>query len=544
MTSVTILVPAHNEAEHIEATVRAAVEQSRPADRVLVVADACTDNTADIARAAGAEVIEASCGRKAGAQNVGLNVIDTDLIVGVDADTQLAPDALQIMVEHLEATGADGTCATVLPLQRGGLFVRSRRFEYALARAWWKWAQAQVGRVYVLSGCGFAIRTEALRAIGGFSDRHISEDTHTTWQLYRAGFKLTYTPAALSYSLEPETLASYRGQIRRWSAGSFQVMAEYWREFRRPTVLLVVGTALLDLVLLPITYVSAAVLASRSPAFRGILLAVMVAWFAITLTLVARVVGWREALACFVPHKIVSPINRFTYAWAMVRELVLGRHYGSWTGRQGRAKVITPMSPLRRRVFASGATSGVLVAGLVVVLSLSAPAVVRPDFVKLPFSSAAQPSPAGSAPSVELQAGFVAADVLGTRIPEVTQKVSQPKARVVHREARAVQREGSGTSVSLAHRLPQPRAAATGPALKEPASSERERAPLPSTTTSTSTTSTTTPVTTPTSVPTPATTPTTVVEEPVTTPTTVVEEPVTTTTTIESSPVETREDGE
>ncbi len=354
--TVTVLIPAHNEAEHIDATVRAALQQTYPPLAVLVVDDRSADDTAELARAAGATVVAADCGRKAGAQNVGLAHVETDIIVGVDADTQLAPDAIELMVASLER-GFDGTCATVLPQQPKGLYVRARRFEYALARTWWKWAQAQVGRVYVLSGCGFAIRTEAIRAIGGFSDRHISEDTHTTWQLYRAGFKLTYTAKAVSYSHEPETFASYYGQVRRWAAGSFQVMAEYWREFRKPAVLLVVGTSLFDLIMLPTTYLGALWLGARSSGFRQTLLLSMTVWFIATYVLAARVIGLREAAVCFLPHKVVSPINRFVYAWSMVRELILGRHYASWTGRQGRGTVITPMTR-QRRIGLAGTSAG------------------------------------------------------------------------------------------------------------------------------------------------------------------------------------------
>lgn len=56
--SYVVLIPAHNEADVIEDTVRQATRQLSPVGRLLVVADNCTDNTADIAREAGAEVVE------------------------------------------------------------------------------------------------------------------------------------------------------------------------------------------------------------------------------------------------------------------------------------------------------------------------------------------------------------------------------------------------------------------------------------------------------------------------------------------------------
>src|SRR3954447_19598713 len=53
--TVTVLVPAHNEAACIGQTIRSLQEQSRPPERIVVVADNCTDDTPAIARAAGVE---------------------------------------------------------------------------------------------------------------------------------------------------------------------------------------------------------------------------------------------------------------------------------------------------------------------------------------------------------------------------------------------------------------------------------------------------------------------------------------------------------
>lgn len=55
---VALLVPAHNETLHIGQTTRHLVAQLQPGDRLLVIADNCTDDTATVARAAGADVLE------------------------------------------------------------------------------------------------------------------------------------------------------------------------------------------------------------------------------------------------------------------------------------------------------------------------------------------------------------------------------------------------------------------------------------------------------------------------------------------------------
>src|SRR5437016_5380084 len=56
--TAALLVPAHNEALGIRATIESLLAQMSPGDRVVVIADNCTDETMQVARDCGAEVIE------------------------------------------------------------------------------------------------------------------------------------------------------------------------------------------------------------------------------------------------------------------------------------------------------------------------------------------------------------------------------------------------------------------------------------------------------------------------------------------------------
>src|SRR5262249_48602977 len=97
---VTILVPAHNEGAGLLPTIGDLKPQLRSGDRLLVVADNCTDDTASIAAAAGVEVVERHDREKIGkgyALDWGLRhlVADPpDVVVMVDADCRLADGAI------------------------------------------------------------------------------------------------------------------------------------------------------------------------------------------------------------------------------------------------------------------------------------------------------------------------------------------------------------------------------------------------------------------------------------------------------------------
>jgi len=104
--SVVVMVPAHDEQEGIGPTLAGVQSQLAPGDRVLVVADNCTDDTAGLARAAGAEVIERSDPERRGkgyALAFGIDHLDPnppDVVIIVDADCRLTPGSIDALVRR------------------------------------------------------------------------------------------------------------------------------------------------------------------------------------------------------------------------------------------------------------------------------------------------------------------------------------------------------------------------------------------------------------------------------------------------------------
>lgn len=99
---LVVLIPAHNEERHIAAALRSLAAQTRRPDEIIVVADRCTDNTAAVAKALGANVIEIDGNgyRKAGALNAALREVlsrlrDTDEVMMMDADTVLVTNFVE-----------------------------------------------------------------------------------------------------------------------------------------------------------------------------------------------------------------------------------------------------------------------------------------------------------------------------------------------------------------------------------------------------------------------------------------------------------------
>lgn len=111
---LVVLIAAHNEEQCIGATLESLAQQTRRPDEVVVVADRCTDRTAEIAISFGAKVFETfdNHHRKAGALNQALAVVMADLeltdqILLMDADTVLCGEFLAAAERRL-ATRDEG----------------------------------------------------------------------------------------------------------------------------------------------------------------------------------------------------------------------------------------------------------------------------------------------------------------------------------------------------------------------------------------------------------------------------------------------------
>src|SRR5439155_424035 len=108
---VVILVPAHNESAGIRPTLNDIVAQMQGNDRLLVVADNCTDDTAEIAAAAGAEVAIRRDLEKIGkgyALDFGLRHLGdagSEVIIVIDADCRLDADAIDRLAGSCTLTG-------------------------------------------------------------------------------------------------------------------------------------------------------------------------------------------------------------------------------------------------------------------------------------------------------------------------------------------------------------------------------------------------------------------------------------------------------
>jgi biofilm PGA synthesis N-glycosyltransferase PgaC len=238
------VIPAHNEARSIAATIWSLRRQSRVPDRVVVVCDNCTDETADIALLNGGEVISTVGNRakKAGALNQALARLlpclrDGDQVLVMDADSRLNPDWLAAAAAALRRHQASGAvCGVFLGEQGSGLVGQLQRNEYI------RYAR-QVGRhrqAPVLSGTGTLFRASSLREVARerghrlpgtlgeyYSSDSITEDDEITLALKTLGRRCLAVAGCQTMTELMPTWGDLWRQRIRWQKGALNDLRRY-----------------------------------------------------------------------------------------------------------------------------------------------------------------------------------------------------------------------------------------------------------------------------------------------------------------------------
>jgi cellulose synthase/poly-beta-1,6-N-acetylglucosamine synthase-like glycosyltransferase len=223
--TVAVLVPAHNEADGILPALAAIKAQLGRGDRLVVVADNCTDNTAAISSSAGAEVVVRSDPLNIGkgfALDWGLKFIGAnppEFLVMVDADCHLAAGVIDELVHH---------CArSRRPVQSLYLMSASdkSKINHQVAEFAWRvknWVRPlglrALGLPCQLMGSGMAFPWAIIRSVN-LSSGAIVEDLKLGLDLAAAGHAPLFCPSAVVTSGFPNSAEGALKQRKRWEHG-------------------------------------------------------------------------------------------------------------------------------------------------------------------------------------------------------------------------------------------------------------------------------------------------------------------------------------
>ncbi|MBX2808508.1 MAG: glycosyltransferase family 2 protein [Cellvibrionaceae bacterium] len=229
-----ILIPAHNEADVIAATLQSVVHQLQPDDEVVVVADNCTDNTAEIAREFGVTVLERSHLEHKGkgyALDYGLSYLKTrcfDCVIMLDADCLLEDRGRDRLLEQVLLTQKPVQSLYLMQHQTGELSVSQKLAEFAwlIKNKLRPLGLRTLGGPCQLMGTGMAFPTPLIYNTD-LASGCIVEDMKLGLDLALAGQAPQFTMAAGVISYFPSSTEVSDGQKSRWVQGHMQMIARY-----------------------------------------------------------------------------------------------------------------------------------------------------------------------------------------------------------------------------------------------------------------------------------------------------------------------------
>jgi cellulose synthase/poly-beta-1,6-N-acetylglucosamine synthase-like glycosyltransferase len=243
ITRFALIVPAHNEAEVIEASVQRLRLIDYPASQfdVHVVADHCTDETAAVARAAGAEVHkrdEGPRGRKGFALDWLIRRLLVDprsyqAMVVFDADSRVDSQFLSAVGRHLAADAVVVQGRHIISNPDASQFARLADIDMRLNNRIRNQAKENLGLSARLMGDAMVFRREVLEQHPWMGAQSLAEDRDYGIYLVTQGVRIRFVPEACSYGQAAASWEDATPQRLRWYGGAFDLQRRYvpilWR---------------------------------------------------------------------------------------------------------------------------------------------------------------------------------------------------------------------------------------------------------------------------------------------------------------------------
>ena len=226
--SVTVLIPAYNEAKVINGSIRAMLKSryTQPFD-ILVVDDGSTDGTADVVRAEfgsndRVSVVTKPNGGKWTALNYGLQSTTSEVVVALDADTMFEPEALIWLLRHFADPNVGAVAGSTMVGNTRSYMGAFQELEYLTSQNLERRALELCNAITVVPGAIGAWRREAVLSVGGYNGDTLAEDADLTMALPLHGWKIIYESRAVGLTEAPESVRPFLKQRFRWVFGTLQ----------------------------------------------------------------------------------------------------------------------------------------------------------------------------------------------------------------------------------------------------------------------------------------------------------------------------------
>jgi cellulose synthase/poly-beta-1,6-N-acetylglucosamine synthase-like glycosyltransferase/spore germination protein YaaH/peptidoglycan/xylan/chitin deacetylase (PgdA/CDA1 family) len=231
LPQVSVLIPAYNEEEVIVKTVQAALASDYHDLEVVVIDDGSSDRTGELldnffGNDPRVRIIHQPNRGKSAALTHGLREASSKILVTIDADTAIAPQAISRLVRHFADPHIGAVAGNVKVGNRHRWLTRWQALEYITSQNLEKRAFHLLDCIPVVPGALSAWRAEAIDSAGGFTSDTVAEDTDLTIAVRRVGWRIVYDEDAIGWTEAPESADALIRQRFRWTFGTLQ---SFWK---------------------------------------------------------------------------------------------------------------------------------------------------------------------------------------------------------------------------------------------------------------------------------------------------------------------------
>ncbi|MBX9794734.1 MAG: glycosyltransferase family 2 protein [Burkholderiaceae bacterium] len=327
---IAVLIPAHDEALLITGTLARIAPQLLPGDRLLVVADNCRDDTAALARAAGAEVLLRSDMDRRGkghALDHGVRHLSGDapaIVVIVDADCDVAPGALDTVTRCCAGTGRPAQALYLLEGGAGNAAVSPAAvFAWRVRNLVRPLGMHHLGLPCHLMGTGMAIPWPLLQRLR-LASGHLVEDMQMGIDLARLGAPPVFCPHALVTSRFAAGTAGAGSQRTRWEHGHIgmivsevpKMLLESARGLGAGLATMALDTCVPPLALLLLLLLAAALFTTLAAMLGASVWPAVLAWMLVCLFVLGVLLAWVRFARDVLP--LSALLGSMSYALAKV----------------------------------------------------------------------------------------------------------------------------------------------------------------------------------------------------------------------------------
>jgi cellulose synthase/poly-beta-1,6-N-acetylglucosamine synthase-like glycosyltransferase len=155
-----------------------------------------------------------------------MSLAETEIVVTIDADTEIEPDAIGKLLRHFSDPKTGAVAGNVKVGNRSRWLTRWQALEYITSQNMEKRAFDLLNCITVVPGALGAWRKSAIEAAGGISADTVAEDADLTIAIRRLGWRVSYEEGAIAWTEAPETPGQLIRQRFRWTFGTLQ---SFWK---------------------------------------------------------------------------------------------------------------------------------------------------------------------------------------------------------------------------------------------------------------------------------------------------------------------------